>query len=96
MHYVYFLRLKNRDIYTGYSDDLKRRILEHKNGKVDSTKQYLPCVLIGYEAYLSKKDALRREKFLKTTEGKRFFNQQFKEILIKLGSSRHPTGRHVE
>lgn len=53
-------------------------------------------MLIGYEAYLNKKDAFRREKFLKTTEGKRFFNQQFKEILIKLGSSRHSTGRHIE
>lgn len=89
MYYVYFLRLANGDIYTGFSDDLKRRIPEHKNGKVKSTKRYLPCLLIGYEAYLEKKDALRREKFLKTTEGKRFFNKQFKEILSKQGSSRH-------
>ena len=96
MHYVYFLRLQNGDIYTGLSDDLKRRILEHDNGKVKSTKNYLPFVLIGYEAYLEKGDALRREKYLKTTEGKRFFNQQFKKILEKMGSSRHSTGRHIE
>ncbi|MBI2420967.1 MAG: GIY-YIG nuclease family protein [Candidatus Levybacteria bacterium] len=89
MHYVYFLKLSNGDIYTGYSDDLKRRIPEHKSGKVKSTKNYLPCTLIGYEAYLEKDDALRRERYLKTTEGKRFFNQQFKEVLKKLGSSRH-------
>ena len=96
MHYVYFLRLFNGDIYTGSAEDLKRRVIEHKNGRVKSTKKHLPCVLIGYEAYLDKKDALRRERYLKTTEGKRFFNQQFKEILKRMGSSRHPTGRHVE
>jgi len=95
MYYVYFLRLHNGDIYTGVAQDLKRRIIEQKTGKVKSTKKYLPCILIGYEAYLDKKDALRREKYLKTTEGKRFFNQQCKEILRRIGSSRHSTGRHV-
>ena len=96
MYYVYFLRLSNSDIYTGSTEDLKLRITEHRNGKVKSTKNYLPCILIGYEAYLEKVDALRREKYLKTTEGKRFFNQQFKKILERLGSSRHSTGRHIE
>lgn len=95
MYYVYFLRLRNGDIYTGVAQDLKRRIREHKIGKVESTSKYLPCILFGYEAYLDKKDAWRREKYLKTTEGKRFFNQQYKEILGRLGSSRHSTGRHV-
>ncbi len=96
MYYVYFLKLSNGDIYTGSTSDLKLRIPEHKSGKVKSTSKYLPCVLIGYEAYLKKKDALRREKYLKTTEGKRFFNQQFKTILENVGSSRHSTGRHIE
>jgi len=91
MFYVYFLRLKNGDIYTGYTENLKRRISEHKYGKVKSTDRGQPNILIGYEAYLNKKDAQRREKYLKTTEGKRYFNQQFKEILRELGSSRHTT-----
>lgn len=95
MFYVYFLRLNNGDIYTGSTEDLRRRAIEHKAGKVDSTKNYLPFVLIGYEAYLSKNDSLRREKYLKTTEGKRFFNQQYKIVLEEAGSSRHSTGRHV-
>lgn len=96
MYYIYFLRLNNKDIYTGFTSDLKERIPQHKSGKVSSTKNYLPCILVGYEAYLDEKDARRREKYLKTTEGKRFFNQQYKEIINKLGSSRHTTGRHVQ
>ncbi|GAB4219759.1 MAG: hypothetical protein Fur009_7390 [Candidatus Microgenomates bacterium] len=54
MYYVYFLRLKNKDIYTGFTDDLKRRLQEHKLGKVKSTKNYLPFIFIGYEAYREK------------------------------------------
>lgn len=81
MHYVYCLHLSNNKIYTGSTSDLKRRINEHNTSQVKSTKKYLPAVLIGYEAYILKSDAQRREKYLKTTEGKRYFRQQFKDIL---------------
>ena len=98
MYYIYILLLKNNNFYTSSTDNLKRRILEHKRGKVKSTKHKQPCKLIHYEAYLFKSDALRREKFLKTTEGKRFLKQQLRDYikLLKSGSSCHPTGRPVE
>ena len=81
MYYVYFIHLKNGDIYTGYTQDLRRRINEHKEQKVTSTKHMHPIRFIGYEAYLLKSDAMRREKFLKTTEGKRLFHQQYRDVL---------------
>jgi putative endonuclease len=90
MYYVYFLRLKNYQIYIGFSDNLGRRISEHRRGKVKSTKHLHPFQLIGYEAYLLKSDAKRRERFLKTTEGKRLFKQQYRDIL-QVGSPYHPT-----
>lgn len=83
MHYVYFLLLKNEKVYTGMSDDLRRRIDEHKAGKVESTRNFRPFRLIGYEAYILKSDAQRREKFLKTTEGKRLFRQQYRDVLMR-------------
>jgi len=84
MYYVYILLLNNKQIYTGFTDDLKRRTSEHKRGKVKFTSQRLPVKLIHYEVYMLKKDAARREKYLKTTEGKRFLKQQLKELFIKL------------
>jgi len=67
VYYVYVLKsLKDQKIYTGYSSDLKRRILEHKSGLVKSTKKRLPVKLIYYEAFLDKKDAQDREKYLKS------------------------------
>ena len=84
MIYVYFLLLNNGNIYTGATSDLKRRIAEHKNGKVTSTKNKRPIKLIHYESYLLKSDALRREKFLKTTEGKRFLKQQLRDLFATI------------
>ncbi|MEK7179304.1 MAG: GIY-YIG nuclease family protein [Patescibacteria group bacterium] len=81
MYYVYVLKLNNRLMYTGSTNDLKRRISEHRNGKVSSTKHKLPIKLLLYEGYLLKSDAQRREKFLKTTEGKRLLKQQIRDIL---------------
>jgi putative endonuclease len=98
MFYVYLLLLKNGEIYKGVTADLKRRIKEHKLGKVTSTKNKRPLSLIHYEAYLLKSDASRREKFLKTTEGRRLLKQQLKNLLSKInaGSPGHPTWRPVE
>lgn len=81
MDYIYFLKLSNNDIYKGLTYNLRRRILEHNVGKVKSTRPYRPVRLVGYEAYLLKSDAQRREKFLKTTEGRRLFKQQYRDIL---------------
>ncbi len=63
--------------------DLKRRLEEHMAGKVKTTKSFLPIKLLGYEAYQLASDARRREKFLKTTEGRRLLQQQLRDILTK-------------
>ncbi len=81
MTYLYILLLKNNKLYKGLSDDLRRRIDEHNRGKVKSTKNLRPIKLIHYESYLNKRDAMRREKFLKTTEGRRLLRQQLREVL---------------
>mgnify|MGYP001149558815 CR=1 FL=1 len=85
MHYVYILLLRNKQLYTGTTADLKRRTDEHKQGKVASTAKRRPVELIHYEAYLLKSDAGRRERYLKTTEGKRLLRQQLKDLLDTLG-----------
>jgi putative endonuclease len=84
MYYVYFLFLNNEGIYKGITSDLKRRINEHKLGKVTSTKYKRPIKLIHYEAYLLKEDAERREKYLKTTYGRRDIKRQLSSLLKEL------------
>lgn len=84
MHYVYLLHLKNNNLYTGYTSNLKLRYNEHLRGKVKSTRNLRPLKLIHYEVYMLKSDATRREKFLKTTEGKRLLKMQLKDLLNKI------------
>jgi len=66
MFYVYVLKsLKDNKRYIGFTENLQRRLFEHNNGLVKSTKNRRPLELIYHEEFVSKKDALLREKFLK-------------------------------
>lgn len=78
MFYVYILKSqKDNKFYTGFSSDLKKRLKDHFDGNVASTKNRRPLELFYYEAYQAKIDALRRERFLKTTQGKLQLRKQF-------------------
>ncbi len=82
MYYVYLLRsLKDSGWYIGMSNDLKRRFYEHNAGKGKSTRYRKPFTLLYYEAYLDKRDAAGREKFLKSGSGRRFLKKQLKHFL---------------
>ncbi|MDF1497479.1 MAG: GIY-YIG nuclease family protein [Patescibacteria group bacterium] len=79
MRYVYILLCADNKLYIGYTEDLKKRIYLHKQGFVKATCPRLPVNLIFYEAYLNKYDALRREKYFKTTKGKTTIKTMLKE-----------------
>jgi len=82
MFYTYVLQSGSDDkFYTGYTTDLKLRFEQHQKGRVESTKNRLPLKLIYYEACLSQEDALRRERYLKTYNGKRFLHKRLKSYL---------------
>ena len=79
-YYVYILEsLKDGERYTGYTNNLKKRLEEHKKGLSFSTKFRLPFKLIYFEGCLNQKDAKRRENYLKTTQGRRFLGLRFSE-----------------
>ena len=66
MYYVYTLKsLKDGNLYTGSTNDLERRLGQHNNGEVVSTKSRASVELVYYEAYRSEHDARMRESNLK-------------------------------
>ena len=78
-YYTYvLLSKKDNKFYTGYTDNLKRRIQEHNSGKVEATKLRRPFDLIYFEGCCNKTDAIHREKYLKTTYGKRYIHNRIK------------------
>ncbi len=82
IYYIYILQSKkDNNFYTGYTSDLRKRLEEHNNGNVTSTKYRRPLKLIYFEGCLSQKDALHREKYLKTSWGKRYIKNRMKNYL---------------
>ncbi len=82
MYYTYVLHSeKDGNFYTGYTKDLKLRFYQHQKGLVGSTKDRRPLRLVYYEACLSREDATRREKYLKTYHGKMFIRRRIKSYL---------------
>ena len=78
-YYIYVLKSsKDNNFYVGYTDNLKSRFEQHSKGHVISTKQRRPLELIYSEACLDKKDAMHREKYLKTYYGKLFLRNRLK------------------
>jgi len=66
MYYVYVLKSqKDERLYFGFTSDLKRRMIEHNSGMEKSTKYGVPWTLVYFEAFLSGRDASKREKQLK-------------------------------
>jgi putative endonuclease len=86
MHYVYVLKsFQDGKLYTGCTEDLRKRFSAHNEGKVSSTKGRVPFQLIYYEASLDKTDAFAREKYLKTEMSKRYLKNRLKRFLSLTG-----------
>jgi len=81
-YYTYILKsLTDGKFYTGYSKNIKLRFEQHRDGIVKSTKDRRPLKLIYFEACLSQKDALHRERYLKTHYGRMFIKNRLKSYL---------------
>ncbi|MCX6746133.1 MAG: GIY-YIG nuclease family protein [Candidatus Parcubacteria bacterium] len=65
MYFVYLLKDVDNKLYVGYSEDLKRRIQEHLNNKVYTTRRMKNPKLFYYEAYSHEEQAKERERKLK-------------------------------
>ena len=80
MFYVYVLlnEAKTRT-YTGVSDDVDGRLKEHNLGRVKSSSPYHPYKIIHTESFATLSEARQKEKFYKTTTGRR----RLKEMLFR-------------
>ena len=77
--YTYvLLSLKDNEYYIGYTNNLRKRLEEHNLGKNFSTKPRRPLKLIYFEACLNEDDAKQREKYFKSTIGRRYLSKRLR------------------
>ena len=73
MYTLYILYSEPFDrFYVGYTNDLDRRISEHNRKKGKFTDAGIPWKLVYSELYTNKKDAMQRERLIKSRKSKPF------------------------
>ena len=76
MYTLYILHSKKLDrYYVGFTNDLSRILTEHNRIKGKYTDSGIPWVLVYKESYALKKDAMDREKFIKSQKSKKFITE---------------------
>lgn len=78
MNYTYILKCKDGTLYTGWTNNLEKRLKDHNDGKgAKYTKARRPVVLVYHESFETKEEAMRREYAIKQ------MTREAKEKLIK-------------
>ncbi|UYO98935.1 GIY-YIG nuclease family protein [Oceanotoga sp. DSM 15011] len=76
--YTYILKCSDNSLYTGWTNDLKKRLETHNSGKGSKyTRSRLPVEIVYFEEFKNKSDAMKREYEIKK------FSRKNKLILIK-------------
>lgn len=66
MNYTYILKCSDNTLYTGWTNDLEKRLKAHNAGKgAKYTKIRLPVEIVYYESFEDKIDAMKREYAIK-------------------------------
>ncbi len=83
MYFVYLLESRtDQSWYIGFTSNLKKRVVDHNSGNgCVTTARKSGWKLIYFECYVSKHDALGREKFLKGGSGRKYLYKQLKNYL---------------
>ena len=78
MYHVYILLSEtNTRTYTGVADDVNKRLAEHNAGRVKSSRPYRPYKIIYTESFETLKEARQKERFYKSTTGRRRLKEMF-------------------
>lgn len=78
MNYTYILKCNDGTLYTGWTNNLEKRVADHNNGRgAKYTKVRCPVVLVYYETFATKVEAMKREYAIKQ------MTRAEKEVLIR-------------
>tara|TARA_R110001592_G_scaffold140938_1_gene362102 strand:+ start:8061 stop:8357 length:297 start_codon:yes stop_codon:yes gene_type:complete len=73
MYYAYIIKSKKDDsLYKGHCQDIVERLKQHNRGEMMSIKNKISFILIYFEKFDTRTEAIKREKYFKTAAGRRF------------------------
>ncbi len=85
MYYAYVLKSRSSDyLYKGSCEFLEKRLAEHNSGKTRSNKAYLPFYIAYYESFESREEAIKREKYFKTSAGRRYLKNKIGPVVQRI------------
>lgn len=73
---IYILKCSNGQHYTGYTTNIRNRLIDHRNGEVHFTKDKLPVKLVFMASFAVKQKAYDFERYLKSESGVAFRNKR--------------------
>ena len=80
MYYVYILRSVGHNTrYVGSAEDFEKRLTEHNLGKCRYTSGRRPWQIVFTETYSTRSDAMQREKFFKSGQGRKWLDENIKK-----------------
>ena len=84
MFFVYILKSEvDGSFYIGYTSDLAKRLKEHNEGLSVYSSRKKPWIVVYYEKFEVKSEALKREKFLKKQKNREFYTRLMEEFVFK-------------
>ncbi len=80
-YYTYIIQSrKDSSYYIGYTSDIAKRLEFHNSGESKYTSKKMPWMIVYYEIFGNKSDAIKRERFLKKQRNREFFDRLIKSF----------------
>ena len=77
MFYAYVIKSMNHDFfYKGHCEDMNERLVQHNSGMTESIRPYIPFELIYWEEFMTREEAIKREKYFKSAAGRRYLKKK--------------------
>ncbi|MBI1343256.1 MAG: GIY-YIG nuclease family protein [Terrimonas sp.] len=77
MYFAYVIKSIDHDYYyKGHCREIEKRLLQHNSGMTESIRPYIPFKIVYFETFDTEEEAIKREKYFKSSAGRRFLKKK--------------------
>ena len=83
-YFAYVIKSVSHDyFYKGHCKDLEVRLRQHNSGMTKSIRPFMPFVIVYYEEYGTLSEAVKREKYFKSSRGRAFLKNKLSGPVVQ-------------